>query len=286
MIQKKIFLVLFFIASINLYCQTAEESKITFKMIFDSLKGIKGNKPITIRDKQKYDAFDFKLFKPVGNYSGGSDYFEVSYNDQQAIVRIEHIEKKGKMENFIFNVFDFSSFAIWSFSNNYENFTVSERYNLYTQSFFIRIKSSQKNYFVNPLPQFGVKTEVGGIYGEPFDVKDISGISCIMTLRDDLWPETIFRFRDGKFIFGSHIIYKDDKRTTIGENIFINTENDKILIEEKTNLNSKFFERITYTYPFSFFAKPRIKEDYLIFPLWNWLGIHQYSFMNSKKYLR
>ncbi|MCE7864878.1 MAG: hypothetical protein DYG99_15175 [Bacteroidetes bacterium CHB5] len=224
----------------------------------------KPNKAFRVK---KYSGFDFVKFIPSGTKIG-DDYFEIGYNQEDQIVSIEHFESSLRLTRFRLNVYNYAAFRVYTYQK-----IDADGSSMYSSGIFIFDKKLEKHFFLNTREQFGSNAR-GAMLFDEFPKFSFSQLSAIMMLRDDLYPQMLWRFDKGKAVLVSEFIYSDS--ITLKEEVtYIVGPESKFSLGEHLCLNNieDWFDDCCYL-PMT--VQPRGNPKYRSVPFWIYGGTHPY----------
>jgi hypothetical protein len=246
---------------------------LTLGEIFDQVNQISSApKASSYKD---FGGFNFESFEPVNKTINLDDYYKIGYNDKGEIVEISHFERTVRLTNFKLIVFNFTKFYVCLYQDLWDDYK-REKTGYFSNGFFLHDKANGRNYFINNLSQFKLRSESRDKYLGDFRRSNLSDLSSVVFIGNDLYPSHVVRISKGKVVLGSEMIYEDDNKGLSCEKVYIfnipEFEHDLSLdINSKTCINDllSFFDSV---YQFTMVTKPIMNPKYTMVPLWTLAG--------------
>lgn len=247
---------------------------VTMAFCYETIKNIKASKePITYK---KYFGFSFANFEPIDGKINEADFYEVGYNDKKQIVEIIR-NKKAIEACYKLIVHEFPNFRVLFCQNKTKN----SKYGFTPVAFFMFKKQEvnlARNFMINFQSQFGANPYKAGLSTEKFEIGNFYDISALMILDDELYPVSLFKFKDGYLVSSSEINYNAGSRTIDYEmaSIYFNS----VLSPERKITPQSCLEDIyshvdlgDLTLP----LHPEVHQKANDLPLWVFSGAHEYK---------
>lgn len=239
---------------------------VTLGNVYDAMKKISTSITKEVRS-ERFENFDFIKFKPTGR-NVSEDYFEVGFDSNNNILRIEHHESKLRLTNFRLNIYYFSDFRIYTYQK------IDSNQAMYEPIVFVFDNHSKKHFVLNIRDGNGIKSHIKINY-ETFPYSKIESLSAVMILRSDFYPKDFVRIYDGRIFMHSEFIYSDSI-TVKNESARLLSLSKDIKVSKDTCLSE--FESVgDMNSDLSMTIEPLGNPNYRKVPFWVYGGAHNYQ---------
>lgn len=263
-------LLLLYLVFSTVGCLAQPCSSFSIGQFFDELKSLK---PTSEKFSfKRYSDFDFVSFKPIDILKDDSlHYVDVGYDTNKNVKEL--IFRKSN-ENYSLIVYDFKDHRILLLKLQ----DASDEW-LYTPTAILVSKCG--NYMINVRQLFEVDYNPYELF-KYFPISSFEKVSCLMSLRDDLYPEEFIRFSNGKIATFSGLKYESPKSYQLEwEDVHFFVDPDHYysnLSIDKNSSMKEIMEKTTILRTISnmiVFAKPNVFKE-IDAPLWIFSGAHSY----------
>lgn len=243
---------------------------------YEAIKNIDANRKEALT-YIKCKGFSYSDFKPVEGQINESDFYEIGYNEKKQIQEVIRHQNADVPASYKLIIHDRPDYRILLYQNKVGN---SAQYG-FTPTAFIMLKRQDnlaRNFMINFRPQFGKDPYNPGLSTAKFLVGKFEDISALMILDDELYPTSLYKFKDNYLVSVSDIFYKQASRMVDYELISIHlnsSDHPNIKINRNTcleeiNSNIGLGDLILPVHP-------AVSEDTSNLPLWIYSGAHQYK---------
>lgn len=253
------------------YSQDCES--FSLGQLFAELKALKYQK----QDLKfaRHGSFDFVSFKPVGEGADLSSYVDVGYDGKNTI---HEIIIHSPYQVYALEVHDSKEHKILLLKLQ----DPSDRW-LFTSVAILLSRCG--NYMLNVRSVFEKDYDPYELF-DFFPITTFQNISCLMSLREDLYPYEFVRFSEGRIVTYSGLKYEFEKSSKLeleAMHFFIgsNVTSADLSIRKSTNMKEVIKRSILLRTKSNLivFTKPKMFES-LVSPLWIMGGAHSY-FMDN-----
>ncbi|HEY9047540.1 MAG TPA: hypothetical protein VIN08_16655 [Ohtaekwangia sp.] len=279
--MKNIFILSLLCYAFTIVSCFAQQCGQSLGQFFDELKTITERsykEPPYKLSYEEYSSFDFITFKPIDD----------KISDTLQYVQVGYDLKKNVKELIFHSLNEVYSLLIYDFTDH--RILLLKRKDAFGEWMFTptAIRTSKDgNYMINVHSLFDGDYNYYKLF-KYFPITTFEKISCLMDLREDLYPKRFVKFSNGKIVTYSGLGYEFEKSCKLefeGVYFFIDPEHHNFnLTIDRNSCMKEIMERsieLTIKSNLRIFTSPDIFKE-TIAPIWIFCGDHSYILKNKQ----